>query len=66
MIAMVQTGALLGPLVWLVRPKVELYEDAGDSFSWHLVKIELLHDHRLASNRGMESRYGCLIKLDGG
>ncbi len=26
---MVQTGALLGPLVWLVSPKVELYEDAG-------------------------------------
>ncbi len=25
----VQTGALLGPLVQLVSPKVELYEDAG-------------------------------------
>ncbi len=41
MIAMVQTGALLGPLVRLVSPKVELYEYAGDSFSWHLVKILL-------------------------
>ncbi len=38
--AMVQTGALLGPLVRLVSPKVELYEHAGDSFSWCLVKIE--------------------------
>ncbi len=26
---MVQTGALLGPLVRLISPKVELYEDAG-------------------------------------
>ncbi len=40
---MVQMGALLGPLVRLVSPKVELYEDTGDSFSWHLVKIELPH-----------------------
>ncbi len=40
---MVQAGALLGPLVRLVSPKVELYKDAGDSFSWHLVKIELPH-----------------------
>ncbi len=27
---MVQTGALSGPLVRLVSPRVELYEDAGD------------------------------------
>ncbi len=40
-IAMVQTEALLGPLVRLVSPKVELYENVGDSFSWRLVKIEL-------------------------
>ncbi len=40
---MVQTGALLGPLVQLVSPKAELYEDVGDSFSWHLVKIGLPH-----------------------
>ncbi len=26
---MVQTGALSGPLVRLVSPRVELYEDAG-------------------------------------
>ncbi len=26
---MVQTGVPSGPLVWLVSPKVELYEDAG-------------------------------------
>ncbi len=38
---MVQTGVPSGPLVWLESPKVELYEDAGDSFSWCLVKIEL-------------------------
>ncbi len=36
---MVQTGALLGPLVKQVSYKGELYEDAGDSFSWRLVKI---------------------------
>ncbi len=36
---MVQTGAPSGPLVRLVSPKVELYEDAGDSFSCHLVKM---------------------------
>ncbi len=40
---MVQTGTLLGPLVCLVSSKVELYEDAGDSFSWRLVKIFLPH-----------------------
>ncbi len=40
---MVQTGALSGPLVRLVSPRVELYEDAGDSVSWCLVKIKLLH-----------------------
>ncbi len=40
---MVHTGALLGPLVRLVSPKVELYKDAGDSFSWRFVKIELPH-----------------------
>ncbi len=40
---MVQIGALSGPLVRLVSPKVELYEDVGDSFSWCLVKIELPH-----------------------
>ncbi len=28
---MIQTGSLSGPLVRLVSPKVELYEDAGDS-----------------------------------
>ncbi len=26
---MVQTGALLGPLLWLVSLKAELYEDVG-------------------------------------
>ncbi len=26
---MVQTGALLGPSIRLISPKVELYEDAG-------------------------------------
>ncbi len=40
---MVQTGALLGPLVRLVSPKMELYEDTGESFSWRLVKIGLPH-----------------------
>ncbi len=45
---MVQTGALSGPLVWLVSPKVELYKDAGDSFSWCLVKIELTPTNRPA------------------
>ncbi len=39
---MVKMGALLGPLVWLVSPKVELCEDKEDSFSWRLVKFELL------------------------
>ncbi len=64
---MVKTGALLGPLLRLVSPKVELYEDAGDYFSWHLVKILLPHSaHRSASIRGMESSYGCRVNLDGG
>ncbi len=30
--AMFQTGAFLGPLVRLVIPNVELYEDPGDLF----------------------------------
>ncbi len=34
----VQMGAPSGPLVRLVSPKVELYKDVEDSFSWHLVK----------------------------
>ncbi len=36
---MVQTGFSNGVLVRLVSPKVELYEDAGDSLSWRLVKM---------------------------
>ncbi len=42
-VVMVQTGALSGPLVKQVSYKGELYEDAGDSFSWCLVKIESPH-----------------------
>ncbi len=45
---MVQMGAPLGPLVRLVSSKVELYEDAGDSFSWRLVKMESLATDRPA------------------
>ncbi len=41
---MVQTGALLGPLVWLVSPKVELYENKGDSFSWIVTALSLPTD----------------------
>ncbi len=46
---MVQTGALLGPFVQLVSPKVELYEDVGDLFSWRLVKIVSLPTDRPAT-----------------
>ncbi len=45
---MVKTGAPSGPLVRLVSPKVGLYEDAEDSFSWRLLKIEL---ESLSTNR---------------
>ncbi len=70
-IAMVQTAVLLGPSVRLVSPKVELYKDAEDSFSWRLIKVELPHlitiaAHRAASKRGVESRYSCRVNFDGG
>ncbi len=40
---MVQKEGTSGPLVQLVSHKMELYEYAGDSFSWRLVKIESPH-----------------------
>ncbi len=66
-IAMVQTGTLLGPLVRLVSSKVELYEDAGGFILLAPCKnfVTALCP-RSASNRGMESRYGCRVNFDGG
>ncbi len=51
---MVQTGALLGPLVLLVSPKVELYEDAGIHSPGASEKLSYrtISAHRSASNRG--------------
>ncbi len=61
---MVRTGPFRA-LVRLVNPKMELYEDVEDSFSWRLVKIELPHYlcPPSASNRSMESRYGFRVNF---
>ncbi len=40
---MVQTGTLLGPLVRLVSPKMELYNDAGDSNPLLQPELDGLH-----------------------
>ncbi len=38
-----------------------------DSFSWrHKLSYRTISAHRAASNRGLESRYGCRVNFDGG
>ncbi len=64
---MVQMGTI-STLVPLVNPKVELCKDVEINSPGASLKLNYrtISAHRSASNRGMESHYGCLVNFDGG